>query len=64
VLADVEAAEYCEDLDIEYVGLAQSFGLLDPPAYGTEVFSYNTAGLEFSGSTRLQFPGGADSTIT
>ena len=38
--AEEEARAYCEDLEqAEYLGLAQSYELPDPPEHGREVFS-------------------------
>ena len=38
-LAEAEAAEYVEALDLKYLGLAQSFHLASTPKSGGEVFS-------------------------
>jgi hypothetical protein len=38
-LAEAEAAEYAEDLDAEYLGLAQGYATDDVPGAGSEVFS-------------------------
>ncbi len=38
-LAEAEAAAYADHGTHEYLGLAQSFWLFDPPASGNEVFS-------------------------
>jgi hypothetical protein len=37
--AEEEARSYCDDLDAEYLGLAQSYALSDVPGNGVEVFS-------------------------
>ena len=40
-LAEAEAAEYAENIEVEYLGLAQAYFLpdSDPPTSSTEVFS-------------------------
>jgi hypothetical protein len=38
-LAEAEAEEYVDDLDDEYLGLAQSYRLPTEPVHGAEVFS-------------------------
>lgn len=46
--AEAEAAEYAEDLDMQYVGLAQAYHLAvsDAPGDGDEVFSlFRSSGL-------------------
>ena len=39
LLAEAEAEEYVDDLDDEYLGLAQSYRLPTEPVHGAEVFS-------------------------
>lgn len=37
--AEAEAAEYAEAVGLEYLGLAQSYEMVDPPTDGAEIFS-------------------------
>jgi hypothetical protein len=38
-LAEVEAEEYAEAVEAEYLGFAQVFGMAEPPAHGAVAFS-------------------------
>jgi hypothetical protein len=38
-LAEADAHRYATEVDVEYLGLAQAYGLPGPPASGAEVYS-------------------------